>query len=246
MERPAGAPRPPPPAFIEDVTVLCVWIGKKYGREYVERLGKAVLADHAPWWRLTLKCITDQRAEGERVGPWTCVAAVPMPGEEGCWPKLQCFHPLFSVGAKGRPARNIFLDLDVVICGELDGYFPTPEQTWLGAMSDPGGLLNSSVMTWYGDRMRHMWDARQAFARTRQQFGKPNGKWRGDQNFIREHLKIEWKPLYGVVSYKNGGLNSGSIPSRCRVAVFHGKPKMADLPHGNPYRARWEKQWQLT
>lgn len=235
----------PPLGYVEDVTFFCVWIGKKYGREYVERLGKAIIADPAPHHRLTLICITDQRQEGERVGPWQCVSAIPMAGEEGCWQKLQLFHPRFALNVKNRPSMNVFLDLDVVVCGELGGYVPKPlqegGQDYLGAMKDPDGGLNSSILTWYGDKMAHMWTARMEYARKRQPFGKPNGPWRGDQNFIRDHLKIAWKPLDGVVSYKNGGLNGQSIPPRVRVAVFHGKPKMADLDEGNPYRQRWAR-----
>jgi hypothetical protein len=226
--------------YIEDVTVFCVWIGKKYGVEYVKRLGKAICNDPAPFHRLTLRCITDNVPEGTKLGPWTAVAAIPMAGEEGCWPKLQCFHPIFNLGAKGRPARNLYLDLDVVVTGELDGYFPNDKQTWFGAMKDSDGKINSSVMSWYGNSMEHIWQARQQYARTKQPFGKPNGPWRGDQNFIRDNLKIEWKPLDGVVSYKNG-LPDNSIPARCRVAVFHGKPKMSDLPAGSPYRLVWER-----
>lgn len=240
MTEPVNLPRPPP-AFIEDITYFCVWIGKKYGREYVERLGRAITRDTAPWNRQNLICITDRAQEGERVGPWTCAQAMPMPGEEGCWAKLQLFHPRFSVGPKGRPAFNVYLDLDVVVTGDLDGYIPQPRQAHLGAMKDPyrTGHLNSSVMSWYGDSMRHIWDARQRYARTKKQFGKPNGPWRGDQDFIRENLQIEWKPLDGVVSFK-AALRGDRIPPHVRVAVFHGKPKMADLETGNPYRARWE------
>jgi hypothetical protein len=224
--------------YVEDFTVLCVWIGTKYGREYVERLGRAVTRDLAPWNRPKLKCITDQKMEGERVGPWTCTTAVPFRHpEEGCWTKLQCFQPGVAVGP------TLYLDLDVVVTGELDGYIPKPEQRTLSAMKDAvrKGHFNSSVMAWNAPDMHYMWAKREEYRRGGKMFGKPSGPWRGDQDFIRENLQGEWQELPGALSYKVALHGNKNPPPSCRVAVFHGKPKMADLPPDNTYRRLWEQ-----
>lgn len=133
-----------------------------------------------------------------------------LPGAEGCWSKLWLFE---------LPGPVLYFDLDVVILGSLD---PLVDGTTVGrffrAMQDPRGArkLNSSVMAWHSETgdAEILTHAHRALRPT----GKPGGQYRGDQEFIEEH--VMWLPLDGVHSYKAHGILEHTV-----VSVFHGSPK---------------------
>lgn len=219
--------------------VLCVKWGTRYGDEWVRRL-RSMVAKH-----LTIAhefvCITEKPVEGVQCTPLTC----DLPH---WWQKLGMLQ------AGMFPGWNLYLDLDVVITSCIDGIV-TAAQTdatrmWMrddfsysirnpkrgldaSALEMLGGpgTCNSSVMVWHGDAARDAWDKFTPDVMNRQH---------GDQNHITRVLypnKIGFLPDEMVGSYKYGRLRGEKIAP---VMVFHGQPKMSDLPKAHPLREMWE------
>ena len=99
--------------------VLCIRWGTKYGPDYVNRLYGMVARHVTP--PFTFHCMTDDPA-----GLRPEVAVLPLP-ELGCerptnthgvWGKSRLWRP--DIGLEGPV---LFIDLDVVVTGSLDGFF---------------------------------------------------------------------------------------------------------------------------
>lgn len=80
----------------------CVWTGQKYGPEYVERLRNAVPGP--------LTCLTDR---DDRIAD-VDMRPIRHLGLDGWWAKMALFDPRMR-----GPGRSIYLDLDMVVCGDL-------------------------------------------------------------------------------------------------------------------------------
>ena len=217
--------------------VICVKWGRLYGPEWVWRL-KSGIDRHLPGHEFV--CMTDVPVEGIE-----CVAtADDLPG---WWSKIGLFRPgLF-------PGNNLYLDLDVVITGSLRPLVDLLSQdaTKLWALDDfsysllkpkqgigpdtkrllgGDGTINSSVMLWNGDHCFKAWaDFDPAVMQ----------ELHGDQNWITRALwpNINLIPAGLACSYKYHTMRGlGGAP----VTVFHGEPKVTQLPRTDPLRVAWE------
>lgn len=183
-----------------DLDVFCVYWGNKYNIAYVYALQEMV-AEY-----LTVphhfKCITTDTIPGVD----TVLPFVPY---YGWWQKIGLFAP--NIATK----RSIYLDLDVVITGNIDYLvnfthrFSAPAN-W--AQSGHGGI-QSSVMAWPGN-----WQI---------PFLKFNYRehcelFYGDQEFLTYILKKEWLIIPGIGSYKYH-CKKGK-PDNKNIICFHGKP----------------------
>lgn len=219
--------------------VLCVKWGKKYDSKWVTRLRGMVAAGlDIPH---KFQCVTDVPIPGVDCIPF--ISDLP-----GWWAKVELLAP-------GRfPGDNLYLDLDVVITGKieklvrcLDG-----DRSRLWALDDfsyslanpkclgddakrilgGDGTINSSVMMWHGDAAKQAWT----------QFDPEYMKvLHGDQNWITKALwpdKINLIPPGVVRSYRYHALNDSLRDAP--VTVFHGIPKMDELPPRDPLRQIWE------
>lgn len=201
-----------------DLTVACVRWGRKYGDEYVLRLQSMCRRNLPPH---QFVCFTDDVPDG--------VWRAPLPSDlPTWWSKVGLFKPGLFAG------DVLYLDLDVVITGRLDGLVELLEvdRTRLWAPDDFGypltsprkgigpdmrrllggdGTINSSVMLWHGDAPRAVWDD---FRPAKMD------EVHGDQNWITQALwphGIRLLPAGWASSYKYGG--------RGVIRVFHGDPK---------------------
>ena len=207
------------------LTVFCVWTGDKFGPEYPDRLIRGVDRNLSRMARYV--CITDRKT----VRDWEVEPAEKLNHpEEGCWHKLQLF--------RRRQGTCLYLDLDVVVTGEVDSLLIPPDDVRLHGMKELGQntKLNSSALSWNGETetLHHIWHARLAH---KGKFGKQGGPWRGDQNFIDGMLTED------DVSYMDGADSfkyTGWRPST-RVLVFHGQPKPHTLPHDHPASQLWRR-----
>ena len=156
-----------------------------------------------------------------------CITSQPMPGVNciqpecdyhGWWQKLQLFKPGLATGP------SLYLDLDVVITGSLDGLVEQYAGCELAmpanwAMSGHGGC-QSSVMIWRGDTCHDIWQSFDYEADSKRLWG--------DQEFITERLgdpgagRITKITPSQIVSYKYH-CRTGQ-PKDAKVIVFHGKP----------------------
>lgn len=185
-------------------------------------------------------CLTDKPVDG--------IECIPLSTQlKGWWTKLELFKPKQFTG------WVLYLDLDVVIRDGLDKGIEglTPDKLWMRddfsySLRNPRkdldpltrrmlggiGVCNSSVMLWNGDSVREVWDR---FVPT------VMDELHGDQNHICRVLhplgKIGFLPDSFVGSYKYGKIRGEPLAP---VMVFHGNPKMDELPKSDPLRVLWE------
>jgi len=183
-----------------DLDVFCVYFGDKYNVSYVyalkEMVEKNLTIKH------NFKCITTQKIEGIQ----TILPYVPY---FGWWQKIGLFAPNIARN------RSIYLDLDVVITGNIDflyEYTKTFSASANWARSGHGGV-QSSVMCWSGnwflpyEKFNYLID---------------KNKYYGDQEYLTDLLKNEWEKIPNIGSYKYH-CNNG-LPKDLKIICFHGKP----------------------
>lgn len=218
------------------IRVACLKWGDKYGSEYVTRL-QSMVARHLPVAH-EFVCYTENPVEGV-----TCLA---LPSDlPGWWAKLGLFRPGLITGP------CLYLDLDVVIRDDLS-CFLRPDDGKVWALDDfsyslrtpkqfmdadtrrllgGAGTCNSSVMFWHGDAGTKAWESFTPEVMTRLH---------GDQNHITHVMyphALELYPPGLACSYKYHVLRGQDFGS---VVVFHGNPKVPDLPRRDPLRVLWE------
>ena len=184
---------------MQDLTVWCVYWGNKYHKGYVyalqEMVSKYLTIPH------TFKCITTERFDGVQTRN-------PFVPYQGWWQKIGLFAPTVATGP------SIYLDLDVVITGNIDflaDYTDTFSAPSNWAQSGYGGI-QSSVMCWPGnwtlpfDKFDYPADSARLY---------------GDQEFLWDLLGDNWKKVPGVCSYKYHGRIGKPVQP---IIEFHGKP----------------------
>lgn len=219
--------------------VACVKWGERYGSEWVLRL-RNMVARHLSEPHEFL-CFTDRPFDGV-----TCRALTS--GLPTWWAKLELLRPGMFAG------DVLYFDLDVVLSASVDRIVELARtdvsKLWMrddfsyslrkprkGLSADAlemlggPGCCNSSVMAWRADAPRAAWDVFTPDVMKRQH---------GDQNHIS---RILWPHGIGLLpdeligSYKYGLLRGEPVAP---VTVFHGEPKMSQLPRANPLRKLWE------
>ena len=202
--------------------MLTVWSlcwGDKYPDYYVQRLQREVRK------YLTLKhrfiCVTDRNIKG-------VYCKRPVVDWPGWWGKIQLFKPGFA------NEYNLWLDLDVVITGNLDNMvlqysgsaLATP---WNWAQSGHGGC-QSSVMLWHSNGPQPIYGAFNPEDAHWPPINRPGVLW-GDQEFITQErdngFPVTQIDESLVKSYKYHCRDG--LPEGCKIVVFHGDPKPADV-----------------
>jgi hypothetical protein len=223
--------------------VLCVKSRDKYTPDYVLNLQKMVRR-HLPIPHEFI-CMTEHPIDG--------VTCVPFPDDmpvidqryEGWWYKVGLYKPGYFTGDK------LYLDLDVVITDSLlpivallykspglwardDFSYPVrnPRQGldagFLKLLGGPG-CVNSSVTLWHDDVASDVWTKFRP---------EVMDEMHGDQNHLSSALRdrIQFMPDNLIHSYKYHVLH-GEGPGH--ITVFHGQPKVTDLPKHDPLREAW-------
>jgi hypothetical protein len=210
--------------------MLTVWSlcwGDKYPDYYVQRLKESV-SDY-----VTLKhrfvCITDRDIDGVDCIP-------PVVDWPGWWGKIQLFKPGFA----GR--QNLFLDLDVVITGNLDnmilqyaGSALAAPNNW--AASGWGGV-QSSVMLWHSGGPSPIYSAFDPAIAYWPPRNEPGVLW-GDQEFITTQRTAGFPvtqidPAL-VQSYKYH-CRDKPPSDECKIVVFHGDPKPSEVKNAGWFK----------
>lgn len=211
-----------------DATVVCVL---RTGRRVVDKQPYSV--DHAVKLRNGVArhmraphrfvCLTDIPDDVLAKGVEAQSLTVDYPG---WWAKLNLFAPDAFTGP------TLYLDLDSLIVGALDGLVrTTPGITMVPDFFWPQSM-NSSVMSWCGE-VSGLWHAFQEHSTDTIQTYDGYGKARvGDQGFIHDTLNDMGEPISvfdtgRVVSFKRHCDNG--IPLGASVISFHGNPK-CDVP----------------
>lgn len=206
------------------LTVWCIWWRdpdkpNKYTAFHVKRLQREVDKYLTPPRQYRFVCITRENVDG-------VITYSPHVDWPGWWQKIQLFRP--GVGT----AINLYLDLDVVITGDLSEMVAACAEQPLSmplnwAQSGHGGC-QSSVMLWTqaAQNYRIYQEFKPAWAHW-PPINQPGVLW-GDQEWIgkqRDDGRIQVTPINAawVKSYKYHC--RGGLPDDCRVVVFHGQPK---------------------
>lgn len=191
-----------------DLTFVCVWVGQRYGPEYVAILRDMVGRNCGRPHRFL--CVTergDELPEGvERVEP----AGLP-----GWWEKVALFRPgLLPEG------RIVYLDLDVAIVGALDSL---ADQTGIIREFNRDRGYNSSVMVWDSGDHLDAWERFTPDVMRRHEGG-------GDQAWLGEVGGWPILPRDMCVSFKMHAREWA--PGEAIVVAFHGRPKPHEIKDG--------------
>jgi hypothetical protein len=196
------------------ITVWTVCVGDKYTDKDVQ-IVKHMVSRHlsAPH---TFRCLSDRPREGV-----DCL--IPSVIWPGWWSKLLLF--------KYATGMNLYLDLDVVVTGPLDGLLSNTLSMPANWGQSGHGGCQSSVMSWggYYPELFIGFDPSELAAPERGNCGALGGLW-GDQEYITQILGEPGRhiiPMQGVYSYKYHCRQS--LPSDARVVCFHGTPKPSEV-----------------
>lgn len=227
----------------EVLNVVCLKWGTKYGPEYVNRLYRMVARHlHRPF---RFHCLTEDPS-GLDAGivplPLTCA-----PGMSGWWYKLSLFTPEFF----GLRGQLLYLDLDVVIVGNIDFLHDAPGDFVILRNWSRNLMWNSSVMRFRTGAYARVWESFQVDA------AGVMARCNGDQEWIFHCVPdaANW-PVEKIVSYKKSldsrafpllaklgaerlGLRAPArldtpLPDLAAIVVFHGKPDPEDVAQ-QPY-----------
>ena len=230
-------------------TVLCMKWGTKYGPEYVDRL-YGMVQRHLPG-DFDFVCLTDN-AEGVRAE----VTCLPLPtfdlapGADRGWPKLTTF----KADLHGLHGRALFLDLDVVVVGDMTPFFELPgDFLIIKDYKRPWRVTgNSSVYRFnigaHADVLQHFID-HQAEVRAR---------YRNEQEYLSHALHAQGKLAYWppgwcasfkyhcIPRWPTNYWREPFIAPGARIVVFHGEVNPPDALAGRRNRrfrlirpARW-------
>lgn len=241
-----------------DRIVICMKWGTLYGPDYVNVLYNATRANLSGDFRFV--CLTDDPA-----GIDSAVECLPIPDlglpedlwRVGAWAKVG----LFSKDLHGLRGRALFIDLDMVIWGDLDGFFThgsglvaVDEGRWNGT---PPSTM-SSIMAFDLGRYDHLVKGLRADpVATARRHGL-------EQRYIHDRVEgIGYWPEDWVASFKRHLrrpllVDRVLAPKRplpgTRVVIFHGRPRPYDLirpggrnrdiwPHHIPGSVGWMQDY---
>ena len=211
----------------------CVCYGEKYSVEYVQKLYNMVQRN------TTLEhnfFIFTDNMEMEIDGNVN-IRTFPMVDLKGWWNKMQLFHPGVIEG------DTLYMDLDVVITGNIDCFFThEPEADFVG-MNDfnpQTGIFNSSVFRFKPEAMKDkLW----------QPFIKARDNWMrmaGDQNVISDiilkHKETRSFPDSWTQSYKWYD-RSGTRYHKGKWTFEHNGESLVTVFHGEPNPHQSEQDW---
>lgn len=211
------------------ITVWSVCVGDKYTDEDVHRLRRMV-REHLAAPHIFC-CLAD------RPIPDVCTR-IPEEVWPGWWSKLLLF--------KYAQGINLYLDLDVVVTGDLLPLLSeelSMPANW--AQSGHGGC-QSSVMAW--GQKYDLWkefDPKKLDKPENGNCGAYEGLW-GDQEFITREMGCPGEtivPMSGIYSYKYHCRNG--LPSDARVVAFHGRPKPQEVTDDWVVRSMSTESWTI-
>ena len=216
------------------LNVLCVRVGPKYSTDYVYKL-KNMVERHLKQPH-KFYCITDNPAKLPGID---CIAAPIQINDSWC--KIGLFAP--SLQKIKEREECLYLDLDVIITGSLDELIEGKlKSTIIDDVESPSKDLwiakdwrdpfNSSVMYWvHGQKGRIFGAFTQEHIETL----------RGDQNLIAELMPdARTFDMKDIQSYKFDGIHKKDEKPKCKIVLFHGKPKMTDLPNVQWIKKEWK------
>lgn len=245
----------------EAVNIICIKWGKRYSATYVNKLYAGVTKHlNRPF---IFHCCTDDPSEvhsGVRIIPFP-----ENPGIKSRWPHVLVKLMTTQDGFGGLSGPTLFLDLDVVITGNIDCLFDYKigenciihnwtnwRKRLLGNVPDVG---NSSVFRFEaGPKSDYIY---QTFLKEMSR-AEDTSIFNTEQAFLTYAMKqVNWWPDAWVKSYKWNCrpvyplnlLKTPKLPDDCRILVFHGKPDPDEAIQGfkgkRPHHQMLAAEWIL-
>lgn len=226
------------------VNVICLKYGNRYPALYVNRLFEGVSRNIARPFKFY--CCTDN-TEGIR-SEVQIIEFPDNPGIKCWWPHVLVKLLLTQKGFGGLSGPTLFLDLDIVITGNIDCFFDYEPgrfciiHNWASMIKRALGCRpnvgNSSVFRFdsgpKSDEIYQTFIREMHRAEDRKQFNT-------EQAFLTYAMKNPvWWPNSWVKSFKwnlrplfplNWIINP-KLPDDCRIVVFHGKPDPDEAAEG--------------
>tara|TARA_Y100001937_G_scaffold97921_1_gene133451 strand:- start:135 stop:800 length:666 start_codon:yes stop_codon:yes gene_type:complete len=211
----------------------CVCYGKKYSTEYVQKLYNMVQRNTT----LTHKFFIFTDNMDMKIDGHVNIKMFPMVNLQGWWNKMQLFHPGVIEGT------TLYMDLDVVITGNIDCFFThEPEADFVG-MNDfnpDTKIFNSSIFRFEPEAMKDkLW---QPFINDREKWLR----YSGDQNVISEvimaHPETRSFPDSWTQSYKWHD-RKGQRYHKGKWTFEHNGESLVTVFHGEPNPHQSEQDW---
>lgn len=222
-----------PSSVAEERHILCMKWGVKYGPEYVNRLYAMVRRHLRGNFRFI--CLTDDAAG---IRPEVqCLPIPPLnlnlaPGErDGAWKKLTTFEA--DLG--GLHGTALFLDLDVVIVGDLEPFFTQPGEfliihdyprPWrLGTRIVGNSSVYRYTLGAYADVLTYF----------RNHIAQVRARHRNEQSFLSHFLHDQGKLAYWpagwcpsfkyqcIPAWPTNYWRAPYVPEGARIVIFHGE-----------------------
>lgn len=216
-----------------DRVVICMKWGTLYSADYVNVLYNAVRAHLEGPFRFV--CLTD-----DPEGILEAVECHPIPEfdlehrhwYDGAWPKLG----VFSQDLYGLTGRGLFIDLDMIICGDLAPFFTHAQ----GLVTIDEGVWNdgaaSTMTSIFAFDLGAMSGILQRFVADRDGMV---ARYKIEQAYLHgEAQPISYWPAEWLVSFKrhlrqplllDRFQHPKQPPEAARIVVFHGRPRPIDL-----------------
>lgn len=225
--------------------IICMKWGNKYPAQYVNKLYGMVARNLTPPFRFV--CMTDH-SEGIRpeVECLPCpTVPIPAPRNNQGWRKVSLWNDTLP----GMQGDWLYLDLDVVVTGTLDGFFdyePQLDYIVMQNWTQPGkGIGNTSVFRFrVGSHPYLLHGLIEHQATLFQQF-------RNSQTYISRTIKeIAFWPDAWCILFKTHCIapmpkrwwQEPSLPDTARVVAFPGSPNPDEAVEGH-WPASWYKRF---
>lgn len=210
------------------VNIICMKWGDKFSADYVNILWAMVRRNITLDFQLV--CCTDDPAG---IRPEVVIQPLPqlqLPSDapERGWRKLS----VFAQGFSGLQGAALFLDLDVVIVGNIDGFFTQKGDFLIAPDSNSRGRVqgNSSVFRFEVGKYP------QILSHFEKNFAKISQQVRHEQAYLSQQMhrlgKLDfwddsWVPSFKYrccPSWLKSWQQAPSIPKGAKIIIFHGLP----------------------
>lgn len=220
------------------ITFLCFRWGNKYKSEHVNVLRRMLVRNLSLPHELV--CATDN-ASGLDSGVRPAPLERQLIGLGNAYPKLAAFRP--DAASIYGGTRLCVIDLDCILCGNLDGLFARPEPfiIWRDALADrqPARFeYNTSLILMDAGSRSEVWNSFNP--RQSPQIVRKEGRCGSDQAWVSRSLNGEaaWSAADGVLSWRFD-VGGKSLPRQARIVFFHGREKPWTLPNEPLVRKYW-------
>ena len=231
----------------EQINFVCLKWGDKYPAEYVNRLYHMVQQNCS--FPFDFYCLTENP---ENLDSSIKVFELENTSLTGWWYKLSLFKKDFY----GLDGNIIYLDLDIVIVGNIDFLCRENGDFIIIKNWSKNRMWNSSVMRFKAGKYHHIWDE---FLKQKEYV---LNNFNGDQEWIFQCMpEADIWPENKILSYKKSLKSKAfpllqklglckfvfkffqnydvTIPNDASIVIFHGKPDPIDVAY-KPYNC-WKK-----